>query len=144
NARAYGAKGYALYGLKRYEEALVCYEQARKLDPTELIYLFNKGNALKELGHHAESMAVFEELLAAYEQELQQGGASVSIHVGKGNALYELKRYEEALAAYDQALEIDPRYICVPRIKCLYTLHRRREAFAAVKAAIRLRMNQGV
>jgi len=41
--------GHALYGLKRYEEALAAFEQAIRLDPNYVSAYYTKGEALRKL-----------------------------------------------------------------------------------------------
>jgi serine/threonine protein kinase len=96
-------EGYALLNLKRYEEALVAYEQAIRLDPNYASAYHKKGEALYTLKR-------YEEALVAYEQALRLNPNYAYAYNNKGNALYNLKRYEEALAAYEQALRLDPNY----------------------------------
>ncbi|MFL5588082.1 MAG: tetratricopeptide repeat protein [Ktedonobacteraceae bacterium] len=94
-------EGYALWNLKRYEEALAAFEQALRLDPNLASAYYNKGKALLDLNRP-------EEALAAFEQALRLDPNLTSAYHGKGAALWELKRPEEALAAFEQALRLDP------------------------------------
>ena len=48
-------KGNALYGLKRYDEALAAYERATALDSTFALAWWNKGYPLRALGREAEA-----------------------------------------------------------------------------------------
>ncbi len=49
---------------KRYEEALVAYEQALRLEPANILASIGKGDALRSLNR-------YEEALVAYEQALR-------------------------------------------------------------------------
>jgi tetratricopeptide (TPR) repeat protein len=61
----YQNKGYALFLLKHYEEALLAYEQALHEDPEDQGPYVGKAETLHELGRQ-------EELLALYEQAKQR------------------------------------------------------------------------
>jgi serine/threonine protein kinase len=96
-------EGNALWALQRYEEALVAYEQATRLDPDYAIAYYNKAYALWDLQRN-------EEALAAYEQATRLDPNFAIAYYGKGHALWDLNRNEEALAAYKQATHLDPSY----------------------------------
>ena len=46
---------------KRYQEALLAYEQAVRLDPQDALVYKNKGVVLGELGRHAEALATLKQ-----------------------------------------------------------------------------------
>ncbi len=94
-------EGNARYGFKRYEEALVAYNQAIRLDPNYDVAYHNKGHVLHALKRDGEA-------LTAYDQAIRLNPDYADAYHNKGNALYDLDRYEEALAAYDQATRLDP------------------------------------
>ena len=60
---AYFYKGFALYGLKCYEESINCYEEALKLDPEDTKSWTFKGYSLVKLNHLEEALECFEKVL---------------------------------------------------------------------------------
>ncbi len=95
---SYQNKGYALYLLKRYEEALRAYEQAIHEDPEDEGPYVGKALILRELGRH-------EELLAVYEQAIQR----VPHPLAKARLLRQVGRDEEA-----ECLEQQTRHAKLP------------------------------
>src|SRR6266566_1702352 len=153
--------------LKRYEEALVAYDQAIRLDPNLASAYNTKGVVLLILQRYEEALATFEqtirldpslayaynnkgvalrnlqryeEALAAYEQAIRLDPTGAAAYNGKGGALSKLQRYEEALAAYEQAIRLDPNDASAYNGKglALADLQRYEEALVAYEQAIRL------
>jgi tetratricopeptide (TPR) repeat protein len=167
-------EGYALYNLKRYEEALTAYEQAIRLDPNYALAYYNRGIALNELKRYEEALSAYEqairlnpnhadayhgkgkdlndlkrheEALTALDQAIRLNPTNFAIsYNSKGAALYGLKRYEEALSAYEQAIRLDPNYALAYNNKgnALYGLKRYEEALSAYDQAIRLNPNHAL
>ena len=102
NAVAWFAKGLALHGLGRYEEAIRCYDKALDIDPKGAVAWNSKGFALHELGR-------YEEAIRCYDRALDIDPKNADAQVGKGIALVWLGRYKEAIRCYDKALDIDPK-----------------------------------
>jgi len=152
---------------KRYQEALLAFEQAIQLDPNDAVIYNDKGYILSKLERYEEALTACEqvirldsdfvlayhtqgdvlsilecneEALAAYEQAIRLDPAYADAHNGKGNALSGLERYEEALAAYEQAIRLDPDNADAHNGKgnVLDELERCEEALAAFEQAIRL------
>ena len=59
-AVAYHNKGNILRGLKRYEEAIVAYDHAIRLNPNFAVAHYGKGAALRDLGRSKEADSAFE------------------------------------------------------------------------------------
>ena len=94
-------KAHDLDNLKRYEEAIACYDQALLLDPNDLSAYHSKSTDLASLKRYDEAIAVHNQILF-----LDPG--DISAYYRKGHALDNLKRYEEAVTTYDQILLLDP------------------------------------
>src|SRR6266566_1332994 len=118
---------------KRYQEALLAFEQAIQLDPNDAVICNGKGLALSKLNRYREA-------LTAYEQSIRLNPNNADTYLNKGDALDELERYEEALAAYEQAIRLDPDNADAHNSKgnVLDELERCEEALAAYEQAIRL------
>ena len=92
-----------LHELKRYDEALVSFDDALKVQPTHAEALFNRGLTLNELKR-------LEEAVASFDGALKVRPDSIEALSNRGNVLRELKRYGEALASFDRALKVRPDY----------------------------------
>jgi tetratricopeptide (TPR) repeat protein len=124
------------YEAGRYEEALVAYEEALRLNPKFSHAYYGKGNTLYHLQR-------FQESLLAYEQALRFGYNSADAYYDQGNALYHLQRYQEAVAAYEQAIQLNPNLAVAyyDQGNALYHLERYQEAVAAYEQAIKRGFN---
>ncbi len=102
-AKEWLKEGAALLNVSRYEEALVAYEQAIRLNPDDANGYFWKAGALYELKRYKEA-------LIACEQAIRLNPNDADAYIGKGLALGNLQRYEEALKAYEQAIVLNPTF----------------------------------
>ena len=91
DARAYANKGNILYGLKNYEEALVAYEQATRLDPTD-------AHIFRAKGQTYYSMKVYSEALTASEQAIRLNPTDASLYAFKTRTAWKLRRVRVTLA----------------------------------------------
>lgn len=160
-------EGNDYYGAKHYDEALMAYEQAIRLNPNNATFHRNKGNALKMLGRNKEAVLAYEqaiqldpknatfyrnkgnlflilkqyqEAVQSYEQAIRIESKNKNAYLGKGEALCGLAHFEKALEAYEQALEIDPGSVSANLGKgnALHNLKRYDEAFETYERTIRL------
>lgn len=99
-AKVYRKQGDKLRRQKKYEHALIAYEQALHIDPTHAVAAYNKGLVLYDLKR-------YEEALEAYDQALRVDPSNAEIHTSKSKVLTELKRYKEAVESYEQAVLLD-------------------------------------
>ena len=88
--------------LKRYDEAISCYDRALEIDPKNSGVLNNKGNALIILGRHDEANKYL-------DRALDLDPRNVNAWYNKGSIFNQSKKYNEAISCYDRALEIDPK-----------------------------------
>lgn len=94
------------YGLlhdsdQQYAQALVSYEKALEMQPTNEKVWTNRGNALMELGR-------YEDAIASYDKALAINQDSAIAWNNRGAALENLKRYEDAIASFDRTVTIKP------------------------------------
>ncbi len=89
--------GNVLQELKRFDEAIECYDKVLRIKKDALTY-YNRGSALKELKR-------FDESLASYEQAININ-PDADIYNNLGYVLQVLNRLEEALVSYDKAISI--------------------------------------
>jgi serine/threonine protein kinase len=121
---------------KRYQEALLAFEQAIQLDPNDAVIYNGKGLALSNLNRYGEA-------LIAYEQAVQLNPGFENAYINKAYALYKLRRHPEALTACERAIQLGPNNASFYNLKglILSDLNRYGEALAAYEQAIRLDPN---
>ena len=95
-------KGTSLVNLRRFNEALDCFNRALEISPQDAKVLVNKGSLLDQLGRYDEGL---EFINMALEINPQNATAMVN----KGNCLHDLGRISEAVNCYNMALQINPQ-----------------------------------
>jgi Tfp pilus assembly protein PilF len=127
----FAALGLALYGTRRFDEALAAYDDGLRLAPGDVALHNGRGVALLELRRPTEARDEFVRALAADPDCLDALG-------NLGNALFKLNRPEEAIAAYDRALKIVPDNapLLTNRAIALRRLDRPRDALMSAARAM--------
>ena len=97
------ADAQALAERGQWEDALIHYDQALKIDSGHKEAHCQMGSVLLRLGRHDDA-------LDCYGRALGIDPGHKEAHLGKGAVLEAAGRQREALSCYDRALEIDPRY----------------------------------
>jgi tetratricopeptide (TPR) repeat protein len=122
---------------KRYEDAILSYDNAVKLDPRFVLAWGCMGDNFQRLGRYEDSLKCYDKIIDVYpndakawqnrafqliklfrlEESLQSYDKAVEYNPkyaiawnNRGQLLENLNRSEEALNSYDNALEIDPKY----------------------------------
>jgi len=126
-------EGKTLSNQRRFEEALIAYEQATRLDPTDSSVFLKEGIVLNKLKRHFEA-------LEAIERAIQLAPVDHKAFGLKSAVLEKLGRYSEALEAIEQAIQLDPTNDGLFRQKSivLNCLKRYSEALEAIERVIRL------
>jgi tetratricopeptide (TPR) repeat protein len=112
------ALDYRLNNLRKYNEAIECYDKALEIDPKYVYALNNKGLAL-------DNLRKYNEAIECYDKALKIDPKYAWAWLNKGLALGNLKKYKEAIECYDKAIEIDPNFIviaCYNKANALYYL----------------------
>ena len=91
-----------LWYMERYDEALVSYEEAVRLDPHDEDILLDQARTLGSLKR-------FDEALTACERAIQLAPEKPSVYKQKGDLLTRQKRHEDALHAYQQVVRLAPK-----------------------------------
>jgi predicted O-linked N-acetylglucosamine transferase (SPINDLY family) len=135
---AHSSRGFALAGLKRFDEALAALEQAIALKSDYFDAYCARGHVLHEMrryeaavGSYDEAIALdpddlrahpayssrafslkelkrFEEALASYDRANALEDTDVDVHINRGGVLQEMGRHEAAIASYDRAIALKP------------------------------------
>jgi len=106
NARVWISKGAALNGLGRPEEAIICFDEANKLDISEIyktILWYERGLAFSNLKN-------FKEAIKCLDKSLEIDPGDPNTWATKGIFLIqdEIKKYKEALICFNEVLRINP------------------------------------
>lgn len=100
--RLYAHRGYALFRLERYAEAIRDFATAVAQHPTAV-------NTLFLLGRSFEELEKFDDAVTYYERVIDLHPDTADAHAHKGFCLEQLGRLSEALHAYKKALKVDPK-----------------------------------
>jgi tetratricopeptide (TPR) repeat protein len=99
DASLYRCKGYALYHLRAYEDALAAFEQAILLNPEEIPALLGMSLVLFEQGR-------FEEALGYCERSLLLDATCAAAYDQKGRIFRVIGKAKEANQAFERAKQL--------------------------------------
>lgn len=135
-AKEWFDEGHALASLKRYEEAIGCYDNAIEVDPKDAIAWHGKGYAFARLKRYEDAIRSYDKSIG-----INSGFGADVVWNDKGLLFFELKKYEEAIRCYDKALEVNPWYIAalVNKGYAFTGLNRYEEAIKCDDKAIKLK-----
>lgn len=168
SARAHHNLGVVLKNMRRYREAVVCFDRALLIKSDSFRTWTNRAQALLQLKDFDEALASYDRALALrpgdaetlfyrggllmalgqYEESVASYAQVLDIVSGHfdswdyhGLALQKLARYEEALSSFDRALEIEPENgeAWGHRGMALHDLGRYDEALSAYDQALSLK-----
>ena len=126
---AYANRGYAYYGLDKYNNAIADFRRALnndKKDDDGFSYLY-KGRCNYYLENYEDAIADFKRALNNDLSGFSEGYAYFS----RAESYHELELYEEAIADYTRAIRIDPKdYYYLFRGDSYYDLELYEEAIA--------------
>lgn len=144
-------KGYVLFEMSRYEEALEKYdeaaamleetqqmmlesdmeEEAKKIEKKARDARFNKCFVLFKLQRYEDALEIIDEALSKSPEDPR-------IIFSRGFVLFSISRYEEALEVLDKAIEMQPElpdaWYC--KANALYQIERFEDALEAYEKAI--------
>ena len=93
-------KATVLSDLERYEEAIVCAEEAQKITPTAVGFV--------AIGNIAGWLKRYEESIEYFKKALEIDPKADAAFVGIGTSCYHLNRLDESLVAINHAIELAP------------------------------------
>lgn len=108
NAEAWHHLGNALCGLRRYEEAIGCYDRALVLVPDRAVIWKDRGAAARA--------GKLKTVPSDIEDERTLDGADANAWARRAGFLAASQRFAEAAAASDRALARDPNHLIAMRI----------------------------
>ncbi len=100
NSQSWNNKGICLMKLNRFEESLVCFDQAMKLAPYSVQFLNNYGVNLCLLKQHKQSIPYF-------KKGIEIDGKDPRILINYGRALIKLHSFRDATSCFNRILKID-------------------------------------
>ena len=119
----YKEKGKALYNLKKYREAIKCFDEALKINPHYITAKKYKESAeeklkeeeklkkikeLKEFAEDYKKQKDYKEAIKCYEEILELNPKDHNTWNSEGILHFKLEEYEEALNCFNEALKIKP------------------------------------
>lgn len=96
-------RGFSLYNLGRFEEAVMDFETALKIRPDYEEALNNYGNALHAMGRDEEALACLDKAIALSPKFASAWNNRGNVYSARGTDK------EEALRCYKRAAELDPK-----------------------------------
>ncbi len=104
DSRAYTRRGLAHVSTRNYEQAIVDYSKAIKLDPHNAEAYNNRSTAHLLMGNFAQAVL-------DCQQAIAEAPDFVAAYVNRGIAHTGLRQYQDAQEDYRQAIELDPRNV---------------------------------
>lgn len=143
---AYIFKGLCQWQLNYYDDALLCFDDAIKINSRGFSALNNKCGVLLDKVKHQrlskqQKEIILEQALDAAKKAIIINPYSPIIYVNKGYIYSELKEYNKELESYRKALDIDDKYTLAWYNKACYYAARadnEQEAINCLKKAIDL------
>lgn len=114
NAALYFVRGKTYDDDFQFENAIADYTTAISLKPDFLLAYMYRALANSVL---SENTGTVEKMIADYTQVLKLDGTLTAIHSELGSLYKKLKQYEPAIACFNKALEIDPCFYEVYRLR---------------------------
>jgi tetratricopeptide (TPR) repeat protein len=93
-------KGLLLLELNKSREAMACYDEILRAEPSNAEALVRKGSALEQLRRD-------EEALECYDAAIRADRRKTLAYLYKGAVCNRLSRFEESVESYEQALKVE-------------------------------------
>lgn len=90
--------------LKRHEEALNCFENVHRQNPSHMDAFFHIGIELAELENHKKAIEIFDQILAKHKD-------NVNIIYAKSRSKSALGEFPESLELLKKAIDLNPKTI---------------------------------
>ena len=137
NASDYYDRGRTFAELNRYEDALLYYNKAIRIQENYIQAWNQKGNALYELKKYEKALQAYDKAIQINPENSQ---TSLNNWIGRGLVLQQLKRFNEALSSFAKAVQIEPKSHIAWQGQgdILFKLKRYKEAIEAYKKTVDL------
>ncbi len=131
-------RGQVFCTMRKFDEAIDCYDKALELSPDDPVLWRRKGFALIKIGRYREALACFDQALAIDPED-------ATAWQRKGYTLACLGWNEDAVACCDRAITLDPQHILAWQSRgwLLGVMCRYDEAVTCYEAVIRLDPDRG-
>jgi tetratricopeptide (TPR) repeat protein/V8-like Glu-specific endopeptidase len=94
--------GHALMNQEKFDQAVISFQYAIKLNPKDPAGYFFLGNALS-------SQQKFDDAISAYQQAIKLNPNHANTYTNLGNVLSEQQKFNQAITAYRNAIKLNPR-----------------------------------
>src|SRR5262249_25818350 len=98
---AYTSRGLAYAAKREYDRAITDYDQAIRLNPTNVQAYHNRGVAYYEKN-------AYDRAIADFDEAIRLNPKSSSVYTSRGHAYYAKGAYDRAIEDYDQAILLEP------------------------------------
>jgi protein O-GlcNAc transferase len=103
NIRAHNLLGDILRGERKFDESIIHYKRAMKIDPKFPASYFNLGKTLQQKGE-------FDDAITYYQKVIDLDPAFPGSYVNLGNIYQEKGLFDNAINCYQKAIELDPNF----------------------------------
>ncbi len=103
NSQVYNLYAFVLYSFKDFDEAIINFNHAIKINPNYIEAYNGRGNALIKLQK-------FDEAIINFNQALKINPNSFEAYNNLGSALIKLEKFDEAIINFDQVIKIKSNY----------------------------------
>ena len=113
-------QGNKFFNAKDYDQYIISYKNATKLDPKWAAPLIKEGNAYYELGNYTLSIESYDKAFAilgnideqvkSLNKDTESKPYWQNIWFDKGEALVKLKNFDDAISLYDKLISLDPTW----------------------------------
>src|SRR2546425_6155618 len=93
--------GNSFFDQGKYEDAIIYYDRALQINPTDLKVLYNKALSLESLGKYDKAIGYYDAVLTINPNDIDALN-------NKGLSLESLGKHDEAITYYDKVLAVNP------------------------------------
>ncbi len=110
-AESWYQTGQELMEDESYEDALIAFDKAIKIDPENASIWMGKGDTFVRMGNYNESLKIYEKALEMADKTSQDNPHDAKGWLMKGELFIRVFKNDEAINAYSKAIELNPKYV---------------------------------